>query len=652
VTRRNKNLTELIRAEYKEDREILSDVEQDIVQYIANNQDECYDDILAKENRWEVYYHLSETRTSILNWYDFEKKSSILEVGGGFGAITGMLCRRAKEVTVIEKSIRKAEAIAMRYRSRDNLTIYAGDVEKMRFGEQFDYVIITGAVCNGEGGAPEKQLESYIQRAKVWLKKTGILLLAVDNINGAKFQCGYPKPVAGGINENGCEAMADREQLKRIASEAGFGNIKFYYPFPDYRVAQEIYTDTRLPQGNLKDRVLTYYVLPRTLYKNEYQFYQEKIEKGDIRDICNSYLLECSCEHVLSDAAYVSVSTDRGKQHSFSTVIGKNQVLKTAIYDEGREYLRKSYENILQIQKRGIHVVPLKYEDNRLIMPEMKGSQLARWLFETAVEDREKYIEAVDKLYRCILKSSDIEERGDKLYLKNGYIDMIPLNCFVEDDEYYFFDQEFCKKDCPVGYIMFRGLRYTYLTYPALESYVSLEEMKRRYGLQNEWQEYLLEEDAFIWDNRQHRVNHCFYKWVENQAPNRPIASIDGVCGLFTLKGFDVPESDGQNTWIWMIEEDARIYVKNYQNKKIKAVIMITFNPPPGKTGQVVRISGKTMPENEINAPASFRWKEEIEAEEMRELEIHVMGKLTRSDNGDLRSFALQLVNPQMTLED
>ena len=58
------------------------------------------------------------------------------------------------------------------------------------------------------------------------------------------------------------------------------------------------------------------------------------------------------------------------------------------------------------------------------------------------------------------------------------------------------------------------------------------------------------------------------------------------------------------------------------------------------------------MPENEINAPASFRWKEEIEAEEMRELEIHVMGKLTRSDNGDLRSFALQLVNPQMTLED
>ena len=123
-------MTELIRAEYKEDREILSDVEQDIVQYIANNQDECYDDILAKENRWEVYYHLSETRTSILNWYDFEKKSSILEVGGGFGAITGMLCRRAKEVTVIEKSIRKAEAIAMRYRSRDNLTIYAGDVEK------------------------------------------------------------------------------------------------------------------------------------------------------------------------------------------------------------------------------------------------------------------------------------------------------------------------------------------------------------------------------------------------------------------------------------------------------------------------------------------------------------------------------------------
>lgn len=80
-------MTELIRAEYKEDREILSDVEQDIVQYIANNQDECYDDILAKENRWEVYYHLSETRTSILNWYDFEKNHRFLRLEVGLALL-------------------------------------------------------------------------------------------------------------------------------------------------------------------------------------------------------------------------------------------------------------------------------------------------------------------------------------------------------------------------------------------------------------------------------------------------------------------------------------------------------------------------------------------------------------------------------------
>lgn len=61
----------------------------------------------------------------------------------------------------------------MRYRSRDNLTIYAGDVEKMRFGEQFDYVIITGAVCNGEGGHRKSNWKATYSERKYGLRKRG-----------------------------------------------------------------------------------------------------------------------------------------------------------------------------------------------------------------------------------------------------------------------------------------------------------------------------------------------------------------------------------------------------------------------------------------------------------------------------------------------
>lgn len=498
----------------------ISEVEWDICQYIIHNKDEYYDDVLAKENRWKVFYHLSEMRTSILNWYNFNENASVLEMGAGFGALTGMLCRRVKSVDAIEKSKIRAEAIRARYHNYCNLTVHTVSVEEFQSEKHFDYVIFTGAVCDvSNEKSPEEQLEKYIQFAKNLLKKTGVLLFAVENYNGAKYRCGYPRPILGSENENECEAMATKKQLQEMIEKAGFLNIKFYYPFPDYKLTQEIYTDEMLPKGSVKDRVLTYYIIPDKLIKNEYQLYEEEIAKGDIRNVCNSYLIECSKKTVCSDVDYIALSTDRGREHSFSTVIKKKQVEKTALYEDGKKYLKRSYENIIKLQDAGIRIVDHAYKNDRIIMPLVKSPKLVDWLFTCAIESKEKFIQAVDKIYDCIEKSSNKIKKEDKIYLENGYIDMVPLNCFVDEGEYYFFDQEFCEKNCPINYIMFRTLRYTYLTYPELEQYISLESMKKRYGLAEEWNGYLLKEDEFIWDNRQHRINHCFYEWISNGTP-------------------------------------------------------------------------------------------------------------------------------------
>lgn len=499
------------------DREKIPEVEWDIYQYIIHNKDECYDDVLAKENRWKVFYHLSEMRTSILNWYEFKENACVLEIGAGFGALTGMLCRKAKNVTVVEKSRIRTESICMRCRNYSNLTVYTENIEEWRPKKQFDYVIFTGAACDGSNGkSPEEQLESYIQLARTWLKREGVLLVAVENYNGAKYQCGYSRPMLDSGNENECEAMITKKQLQEMIRNAGFLNIKFYYPFPDYKLAQEIYTDERLPKGSVKDRVLTYYVLPNKLNRNEHQLYEEEIAKGDIRNVCNSYLIECSDEMLRSDADYIALSTDRGRKHSFATIIKKGYVVKTALYEEGKKYLKRSYENIIKLQEAGVQVVPHIYQNDKLIMPLVKNPKLIDKLPVLAAESKEKFIQAVDKLYDCIWESSDKINEGDRTCLENGYTDMVPLNCFVDEGEYYFFDQEFCEKKCPINYIMFRVIRYTYLTYPDLERSISLEIMKKRYGLEKEWHEYLLKEDEFIWDNRQHRVNHCFYEWITN----------------------------------------------------------------------------------------------------------------------------------------
>lgn len=643
-------MTELVLTGSQEE-ETLSGADEDIYRYIANNKDECYDDVLAYDDRWEVFYHLSEMRTSILNWYDFEEESSVLEIGGGFGAITGMLCRRAGSVIAVEKSLYKAKAISIRYRSRDNLSVYAGEAGRVEFPHRFDYVVITGSACGGSGGVPpEIQLKQYVNLAEaLWLKDSGKLLLALDNRNGAKYQCGYPRPVTGGINENGVEAMLTREQLHRLLSEYGFVCQKFYYPFPDYRLAQEIYTDIILPEGSIKDRMLTYCVMPGFLYKDEYQFYSPKIATGDIRNICNSYLAECSRTKLVSDADYIAVSTDRGREHSFFTVIGRERVRKSAVYEEGEKNLSKSYDNILQIERAGLKIVPHIYHQGRLSMPIVRGPKLIDLLWTLAVENREKFVQAIDKLYECIVKSSGSTEKAGRVFLRQGYIDLIPLNCFVEKGQYYFFDQEFCVPECPVDYIMFRALRYTYLTYPELETYIGIEEMKERYQLKNSWQNSLHREDEFIWENRQHRVNHGFYRWIENAKISHPVIDIPEVCGVYLAEDFDALEKNQENCWAWAVGKYAGIYIRNYTDQEIRIGLKFSLGPPPGRQEQSVIICRDDL-ETEVSVPAVFEYEEAVPANEICYLRFCTAGALSRCENGDPRSFAFQMLDPEIRL--
>ena len=89
-------------------------VNQDIRAYIENHPDGDFSHVLAEDDRWQVFYHLSDMRTSILNWYEWKKDASILEVGGEFGALTGLLCEHAAHVTTVEYGLFKAEAICRR----------------------------------------------------------------------------------------------------------------------------------------------------------------------------------------------------------------------------------------------------------------------------------------------------------------------------------------------------------------------------------------------------------------------------------------------------------------------------------------------------------------------------------------------------------
>ena len=81
------------------------DIENEILKIVKSGR--SIDDVLASDSRWPMLYHLSPVRQNIINWYPFDDDSTLLEVGGGCGAITGALCQLLSEVKVVELSKRR-----------------------------------------------------------------------------------------------------------------------------------------------------------------------------------------------------------------------------------------------------------------------------------------------------------------------------------------------------------------------------------------------------------------------------------------------------------------------------------------------------------------------------------------------------------------
>ena len=87
----------------------LSD--EQILSVIARERTGEYDAAIAGTDSRELFRHLSSLRHSLLCWYPFRENARILEVGGGFGALTGFLADRAGHLDVVERREIRADGI-------------------------------------------------------------------------------------------------------------------------------------------------------------------------------------------------------------------------------------------------------------------------------------------------------------------------------------------------------------------------------------------------------------------------------------------------------------------------------------------------------------------------------------------------------------
>lgn len=291
--------------DYYKGEDLYSDgeVEKEILEYVKNTPKNRYNDVFLNDMRWPVFYHLTSIRENMLNWYPFKSESDILEIGAGLGAMTGILCKNAKSVTSVELSKQRASVIEEKYKNVENLEIIVGNLNDIKFDKKFDYITLIGVFEYANMFTnSESPFDEFLNNIKMLLKDDGKLLIAIENQFGMKYFAGAVEDhtsvkydgILGYANKKGPMTFG-KEQIKDILTRNGLSNIRFYYPLPDYKLPNVIFTDECLPSKDDIDNLYDPYYYDKTVLNfDEKKAYKEVIKENKFDFFANSFFIECS----------------------------------------------------------------------------------------------------------------------------------------------------------------------------------------------------------------------------------------------------------------------------------------------------------------------------------------------------------------------
>lgn len=277
------------------------EVEECILEIVKESTD--YDSQLkamAEDKRWSLLYQLSKQRENIVGPMNITKTDEVLEIGAGMGAVTGALARAAGKVDCIELSKRRSLVNANRNRELDNITIYVGNFQDIKLEKQYDVVTLIGVFEYAQHYIEaENPYEAFLGNIRKYLKPEGKLYIAIENKLGMKYFSGCVEdhlgiPFVGieGYTKEQNVCTFTKSQLERMLAECGYKDVYFYYPYPDYKLPVEIFSDDYLPT---KDSTLSNskaYDLERLSMFDEEKAFSSIKGSEEIKVLFNSFLIE------------------------------------------------------------------------------------------------------------------------------------------------------------------------------------------------------------------------------------------------------------------------------------------------------------------------------------------------------------------------
>lgn len=340
------------------------DIEDKMLDIAMYNPPEDFPKIIEREKSWPIFYHFSPLRKNIIDWIPFKKTDKVLEIGSGCGAVTGQLAKRAGRVTCIELSKKRSMINAYRNRNADNVTIMVGNFKDIepQLDRDYDYVLLIGVFEYGQsyiGGA--SPYEDFLRICDRHRRLDGRLVIAIENKFGLKYWAGCREDHLGtyfsgleGYREGGSARTFTRHGLERLLDKAGIHEYAFYYPYPDYKFATNIYSDRYLPKKGELTNNLRNFDRERVLLFDEKQVFDEIIEEKEFPLFSNSYLLVVGGA---PNVVYTKFSNDRAAKWAVRTSIvreapGHMHVEKLPDTEAAHRHLMNTWQAYEQLSAR------------------------------------------------------------------------------------------------------------------------------------------------------------------------------------------------------------------------------------------------------------------------------------------------------------
>lgn len=234
-------------------------IEDRLLDIVETYPEEKYNEIINESEDWAILYHLSHLRGNIVEWLPIEKDQSVLEIGAGCGAVTGVLSQKAAKVDCIDLSKKRSLINAARNKEKDNITIKLGNFQDVEASltEKYDWITLIGVFEYGKAYiSSDNPYVDFLKIIKKHLKPNGKIVIAIENRLGLKYFAGCVEDHSGilfdgieGYQHGGVAETFSKQELTAIIKDAGFPTVDFYYPYPDYKLPLYIFSDDYLPQA-------------------------------------------------------------------------------------------------------------------------------------------------------------------------------------------------------------------------------------------------------------------------------------------------------------------------------------------------------------------------------------------------------------------